>query len=312
VLGTAMAFTHPVLALMGIVFVLAGLALPIFGRRLPERSLVAVGVLSVLLLAAYFAMNRWLPPTNPTVVADHDTGRYNYINPVWMLKTMGYFPMLAALWLLLLVPGAGTVRMQWRPLPLAILFVAAFGLWCAAGGTSLKTWSYARNTGPYVMMVALALALPARAEWLRQAERPLMLFAAIASVATLSYNVDLFLFGRFIDRDLAPGMVDAAAAETRWPSKIPTSALPRTFFKYAAGENYVRDVVMPNYDRFRVTLAFYSYFRSDRQSVLYHPSEKDAEWLPFECPAVGRAIDHARDARDRQFLTLIARNYCAP
>lgn len=311
-LGAAMAFTHPALALMGLVFVLAGLALPIFGQRLPKRSLVAVGILSALLLAAYFAMNRWLPPTNPTVVADHEVGSYNYINPVWMLKTMGYFPMLAALWFLLLVPGAGAVRLQWRHLPLAIFLVAAFGLWCAVGGTSLKTWTYARNTGPYIMMVALVLALPARAEWLRRAERPLMLFAAIVAVAALSYNVDIFLFGRFIDPDLAPGIVDAATVDAQWPSKIPTSILPRTFFKYAAGENYARDVVMPNYDRFRVTLAFYSYFRTDRQSVLFHRSEKDAEWLPFECPAVGRAIDHSRDARDRQFLNLIARNYCAP
>ena len=38
-LGVAMAFTHPALALMGFVFVLAGLALQLFGRRLPDGIL---------------------------------------------------------------------------------------------------------------------------------------------------------------------------------------------------------------------------------------------------------------------------------
>ena len=60
-LGVAMAFTHPALALMGFVFVLAGLALRLFGRRLPDRSLVAVCVLSVLLIVVYFAMARLVP-----------------------------------------------------------------------------------------------------------------------------------------------------------------------------------------------------------------------------------------------------------
>ena len=31
----------------------------------------------------------------------------------------------------------------------------------------------------------------------------------------------------------------------------------------------------------------------------------------FECPAVERALAHARDAQDRQFLEFLARNYCA-
>jgi hypothetical protein len=46
-LGAVMAFTHPALALMGLFFVAAGLALPLFGQRLPTRSLVAVAALSV-------------------------------------------------------------------------------------------------------------------------------------------------------------------------------------------------------------------------------------------------------------------------
>ena len=57
--------------------------------------------------------------------------------------------------------------------------------------------------------------------------------------------------------------------------------------------------------------AFYTYFRSDRQGVLFHPLGGGAEWRPFECPAVERALAQARDAQDRQFLEFLARNYCA-
>jgi len=215
------------------------------------------------------------------------------------------------LWFLLLVPGAGTVRVRWRLLQPATLIVAVLGLWCAAAGTSLMTWPYARHTGAYVLALALVLALPAPAEWLRQAERPLMLFAAICAVAVVSYNVDLFLFGRFVDRNLKPGVSDVAAAPDPWPSKRPQPAAARILFKYAAGKEYVRDVVMPTYDWFRVTLAFYSFFRSDRQSVLFHPLGGGADWLPFTCPPVEEARDHAHDAQDRMFLNFFVQHYCA-
>ena len=160
--------------------------------------------------------------------------------------------MLAALWFLLLVPGAGTLGVHWRLLQPATLVVAVLGLWCAAAGTGLMTWIYARHTGVYVLVVALLLALPAPVEWMRRAERPLMLFAAICAMAAISYNVDLFLFGRFVDRNLTPGVIDAAAAPAPWPSKRPEAHAARILFKFAAGEEYVRDVVMPTYDWFRV------------------------------------------------------------
>jgi hypothetical protein len=179
---------------------------------------VAAAGLGVLLLAAYFATSRWMPPTNPTVIAALTTNRYDFINPVWMLKTLAYFPMLAALWFLLLVPGAGTVGVRWRLLPPATPVIAMLGLWFAAAGMGLMTWLYARHTGLYVLTLALVLALPAPAEWLRRAERPVMLFAAICAVAAVSYNVDLFLFGRFVDRNLSPGVIDAAR---RRPPRCP-------------------------------------------------------------------------------------------
>ena len=309
-LGGVIAFTHPALALMGLFFVAAGLALPLFGQRLPIRTLVAVAVLSMALLVFYLAAARWLPPTNPTDGEAQTANRFAYVNPVWMLRTLVTFPMIAALWFLLLVPGAETLRLRWRFLPLATLAVAVFGLWCAAAGTSLKTSTWTRHTGLYVMALALVLALPAPAAWLRRAERPLILFAAIVAVSALSFNVDLWLFGRFVDRQLRPGIVDAATLSAPWPSKRPEPAAGRIFFKFGAGEQYVRDNVMPSYDWSRIPLAFYTYFRSDRQGALFHPLGGGAEWRPFACPAVERAHAQARDARDRQFLELVARHYC--
>ena len=226
-LGAVMAFTHPALALMGLFFVAAGLALPLFGERLPTRNLVAVAALSVALLAFYLAAARWLPPTNPTDGASQVANRFAYVSPVWMLKTLMYFPMLAVLWFLLLVPAADTLRLRWRFLPLAILAIAAFGLWCAVAGTSLKTSTWTRHTGIYAMTLALVFALPAPAEWLRRAERPLILFAAIVAVSALSFNVDLWLFDRFMDRELKPGIVDAATIAAPWPSKRPEPAAVR-------------------------------------------------------------------------------------
>jgi membrane protein implicated in regulation of membrane protease activity len=57
-------------------FVAAGLAMPLFGQRLPTRNLVAVAVLSVTLLAFYLAAARWLPPTNSTDGASQEANRF--------------------------------------------------------------------------------------------------------------------------------------------------------------------------------------------------------------------------------------------
>ena len=166
-----MAFTHPALALMGLFFVGAGLALPLFGQRLPARSLVAVAVLSVALLVFYLAATRWLPPTNPTDGAAQEANRFAYLSPVWMLRTLMYFPMIAVLWFLLLVPGADTLRLALADSPLATLAIAAFGLWCAAAGTSLKTSTWTRHTGLYAMAMALARPCLACAGGMAEARR---------------------------------------------------------------------------------------------------------------------------------------------
>ena len=96
-----------------------------------------------------------------------------------------------------------------------------------------------------------------------------------------------------------------------WPSKRPEPAAARILLKYAARGDYERDVVMPAYDWFRMTLAFYTYFRSDRQSVLFHPMGDGGNWDPFPCPPIAEALDHARDTQDRMFLNFLAQHYCA-
>jgi len=315
-LGAVMALSHAALALMGLLFVAAGLALPLIGRRLPTRTLLAVGFLSAGLLAAHFAMLEWLPAPNPTDGASFAANRLAYINPVWLLRTISYFPVLAILWFLMLAPAARLLRPrgqeQGRFLTIAMLAIAAIGLWLALAGTGLKMDTWARFTGIYVLALALVLALPAPTAWLKSAARPMVLFAAITVASAISFNIDVWLFGRFIDRELRPGVADAATVADPWPSTMPQPKALRILFKYGAGKDYVRDVVMPVYDFSRVPLAFYSYFRSDRKSVLFHPLGGGADWRPFRCPAIGRALDHAHDAPDRMFLAFVGQHYCTP
>ena len=288
--GAVLVFTHAALALMSLLYVAVGVALSAFGRPVPRRSLVAAAAMSTLLFTAYLVTSRWLPVTNPTMVAALATNRYNYVDPVWVLSTLVLFPMLVALWLLLLAPGAASARLRWRLSPAAVLIIAVLGAWFAAAGTGLLTWLFARNTAPYVLALALALALVSPSAWLVGARRPLMLYAGVTAIAFLSYNVDLFLFGRFVDRYAGSGVVDVEGPQAvPWPSQRHRPGGPLIYFKWAAGPDYVGDVVVPVYDWYRLTLAFYSYFRSDRQRVLFHPLGRRGDWLPFECAAVERA-----------------------
>lgn len=311
--GAALAFTHPSIALMSLLYLAVSGALAAFGRPVPRRSLIAVAVMTVLLLAAYLATSRWLSATNPTVLAALAVNRYDFIDPSWMLTTLVLFPALAAQWLLLLAPGTQSARLRWRLSPRAILIVAALGLWFAAAGTGLLTWLLARHTAPYVLALAMVLALASPSVWLIQARRPLMLYAAIAAVAAISYNVDLFLFGRFVDRYLTPGVVDVEALRSApWPPQYAGPAGVRGYFKWAAGPDYLRDVVVPTYDWYRVTLAFYSFFRSNRQSVLYHPLGGPGDWLPFDCATVARTLTRVHDPQDQMLLTFLGERYCVP
>ena len=311
-LGAAMALSHPVTGLMGVAYLLVSVALNAF-RSFPRRALPAAAAMSAFLLAAYFLGSRWFPPTNPTVVIALDANRYDYANPGWMAITLFRYPVLAALWLLLLAPGLLSARLRWRLSPSMLLVVAILGLWFAAAGTGLLTWVYSRHTAAYVMVLATALALVQPAVWATEARRPLMLYAAVAAVAFASYNVDLFLFGRFVDRYPAQGVVDVEAPqESAWPRRTTWSSLNRFFFKWDANTDYVSEVVVTNYDWwYRVTLAFYSYFRSDRQRVLFHPLNQRDDWLPYECASLDRAGALPHDASDRMFISFLATRYCS-
>jgi hypothetical protein len=183
-------------------------------------------------------------------------------------------------------------------------------LWFAAAGTGLLTWLYARHTASHLMAVALALALISPAAWLASARQPLMLCAAIAATAAVSYNADLFLFGRFVDRHLRPGVVDVETPSIAWPPPISEAYGMRSYLKWAAGADYPRDVVVPIYDWYEVTLAFYSFFRSDRQAVLFHPLDRPGAWVPFECAPLEATRRRPHDSGDEMFLAFLAERYC--
>ena len=134
---------------------------------------------------------------------------------------------------------------------------------------------------------------------------------AIITVAAISYNVDLILFGRFIDQRLVAGVVDVDKSSPAADQRGRTSPSTNSYFKWAEGSDYVHDVVAPNYQRYPHSLAFYSFFRSNRRSVLFH-DVPTRFWMPYECPALDRALARARDDLDRQFLTFLRENYCVP
>jgi hypothetical protein len=309
-----LAFTHPVTASMSLIYLAAGGALVALGRPFPRQILLPTAAMTVLLIAAYVATRALLPASNPTIGALNETAKFDYIDPLWMLGTFTVYPMLAVLWLLLLAPGVENAGLHWRRLPIAVTVIGLLGLWFAANGTSLLTYLFARHSATHVLALAVTLAAagPA-ADWLARARQPLAWFAAIIAVAGISYNIDLFLFGRFIDQRLTPGVtnVDRLPPAAGQPQRKPTSANDNIYFKWAAGSDYVRDVVAPNYQRYPHALAFYSFFRSNRRSVLFHEIP-GRFWMPFECPAVDRALAHARDDLDRQFLTFLRENYCVP
>jgi hypothetical protein len=314
-LAPAIVLTHPGVAVLSLAFALVGGLLFLFDRPFPRRLALAAAGMGALLIAAYLAMATAWPPTNPTIAAQHASARYDYLDPVWMLATLGLFPMLAVLWLLLLAPGLDGARLRWRLPPRALLVLGALGLWFAFNGTNSLTWIFARQTAPGVLGVGLALALASPPlAWLAAARLPLTIFAAIIAAAAVSYTIDLALFGHAADAHLGQLSADPATApriaETG-PSTPPVQRTAlRVVFKWAAAPDYVRDVVVPDYGSERMTFAFYTFFRSDRRAVLYRPLTRRGEWIPFECAPVERARAQARDDIDRRFLRFLSEDYC--
>ena len=310
VFAAVIAFTHPAMMLVSLLAAAVGCALILAGRPFPRHQAIAAAAMGGLLMAAFVAMSAVFHPSNSTILFQQGLNRYDYIDPVWMMRTFILFPMLPAVWLLLLAPGLESARLRWRLPPRAIWILGALGLWFAAAGTGLLTWLYARHTAPHVLAVTLALALVAPAAWLASARRPLVLCAAIAATAALSYTVDLFLFGRFVDRHFQPGVVNVATPSVAWPPPMTGLYGMRSYVKWAVGADYQRDVVVPIYDWYEVTLAFYSFFRSDRQAILFHALDRRGTWVPFECGPLAAVQRQPHDARDQLLLTFLTQHYC--
>ncbi|MBS0525958.1 MAG: hypothetical protein JSS04_20180 [Proteobacteria bacterium] len=308
ILGGALVFTHPAVAVMTLLYAVVGAGLGAVGRPVPRRSLYAASGLFAILLAGNLMVSRLLPPTNPLIIAALASGRLAYLDPVGLVAEIGRFPAIAVLWLLLIGPG-----LFGRFGPGSLVVLAIVGLWFAAAGTNLLTYLAVRHTALYVLAVAVTLALTAPDQWLRNAERGFMLYAAIAATAAASYAADLLLFERYVDERSMPGFVNVETmTPERWPEPVLKTSLAHMLFKWSAGPDYVRDVVVPTYDWYRLTLGFYSYFRSDRESVLFHPTGRPGDWLPFECPDIDVALAAARDATDRAFLAFLRANLCVP
>ena len=84
--------------------------------------------MTVLLLGAYLFTSTFLPPTNPTIIDALSVGRYDHVDPAWLLGTLLLFPMLASLWLLLLAPAAEGANQRWRIPAAAITVIGLVGL----------------------------------------------------------------------------------------------------------------------------------------------------------------------------------------
>jgi hypothetical protein len=315
VLAVALAFTHPGIALLSLMVGICGGALGLLGLPFPRRLAVAALAMGLFLTAAYFALAATFSPTNPTIATQHAGSRYDYINPMWMLGTLGFFPVLIALWLLLLAPGLESTGLRWRLSQRAILIVGAIGLGFAFGGAHILTWIFARQTAPYTLALALAPALASPvAAWSMAARRPLVIYSGIIVVAALSYTVDLALFARAVDAQLAPLQANDASpprfVEIKRSPPPAVQAFARGYFKWIAGDNYVRDVVLYDYGGQRMTFAFYTFFQSGRRVVLFRPLDQPGEWIPFECAPVDRARAQPHDEVDARMLRFLRERYC--
>ena len=315
VIAPLLVLTHPAVAITSVVFAIGGFVLGLLGRPFPRHLAIAAAAMGVLVTVGYFATSALWPATNPTLAGALQGGQYNYVDPLWILGTFGFFPMLAVFWLLLLAPGLDGTAARWRLSKRALVILAVIGLWFALNGTNILTWIFARSTAPVALAAALCLALASPpATWLQAARQPLLIFAAIMATAAVSYGVDLFLFGRAADARLAPLMAaDGPApnvAPMGPPSPPPAQQPLQVVFKWLAAPDYVRDIINPYYGSERMTFAFYSFFRSDRRAVLFKPLDKKREWVPFMCTATDEALKRPHDAIDIRMLRFIREQYC--
>ena len=315
-LAPVLAFTHPGIALLSVAVGACGGALDPAAPALPATprggGLGNGPVPDRSLISRSRRSSRRPIRRSPPSMPEHGTTTSIRL---WMLATLGFFPVLIALWLLLLAPGLEGTGLRWRLSGRAMLIVGAVGVWFALNGAQILTWIFARPTAPYVLALALALALASpMSAWSAAARRPLMIYSMIVAAATLSYTVDLALFARAAEALLAP-LEANDTAPPRFveiePSPTPAvHAIARGYFKWLAGDNYVRDVVVPDYGGQRMTFAFYTFFQSGRRVVLFRPLARRGEWVPFECAPVDRALARPHDAIDARMLSFLRERYC--
>ena len=107
--------------------------------RLPFPRHLAAGalVMGLFLTLAYFALAAIFPPTNPTIAAQHAGAPVRLHRSTWMLATLGFFPVLIALWLLLLAPGLEGTGLRWRLSGRAMLSLAPSA--CGSRSTAHKS-----------------------------------------------------------------------------------------------------------------------------------------------------------------------------
>ena len=308
-LGLAMAFCHPVTGLMTLVYLVAGGVLVGLRRPFPRHTLVAGAALAVLLLLAYFAQSRWLAATNPTILNAVSIIRFDYIDPDLDGGNDGD------------VPDAGR----------AVVAPAGAGLHCGRDAPVAPTVALIADLRAVVRSgrhghADLALrpphrglhpgrggrARPAAARGLarrRQRRVGALCPGRIGGVRVRTTSISCCSAASSI---ATPRQAGSMSIGSPWHGSREFGGQQRhaLAFKWGAGQDYVRDMVVPTFDWYRLTLAFYTYFHSDRQRVLYHLVERPGDWKPYECPALARARALPHDATDLKFIDFLAEHYC--
>ena len=85
VIAPLLAFTHPGVALVSLLFAAVGGLLLLLGRPFPRHLAIAAAVMGAVLLGAYFVTSMLFQPSNPTIALAQVANKYDYANPVWLL-----------------------------------------------------------------------------------------------------------------------------------------------------------------------------------------------------------------------------------
>ena len=175
VIAPLLVFTHPAMAITSVVFAIGGFGLSLLGRPFPRHLAIASAAMGVLVAAG-------LLRHRGAVARDQSDARRRSCRAastttsirLWMLATLGFFPVLAVFWLLLVAPGLDGTAARWR------LSRTALGDPCRhrpvvrAERHQHPDLDLRPQHGAVALAVALCLALASpAATWLQAARRPL-------------------------------------------------------------------------------------------------------------------------------------------